>query len=275
MDVVINEIMFEPDADNSEFIEFYNRSDKYIELGGWTIVDQDENIYELSNGSIELPPNEYYLLAADSSILFNYSSVKDFTNKIILDESSLGLVNTGELILLRDIFGNTIDSVNYLDDWHNPNVNITKNRSLERLNPDFGSNDAANWSTSVDSRGASPGEVNSIFIEGVTSEAKVTISPNPFSPDNDGFEDFTVINYNLTQSVAQLRIKVYDSMGRLLRTLANNQPTGANGSIIFDGLDDDGNPLRIGIYILFIEALNSSSGVIDEIKEVVVVARKL
>ncbi len=61
MDVIINEIMFEPDADNSEFIEFYNRSDKYIELGGWTIVDQDENIYELSNESFELPPNEYYL----------------------------------------------------------------------------------------------------------------------------------------------------------------------------------------------------------------------
>ncbi len=215
------------------------------------------------------------LLAADSSILFNYSSVNDFTNKIILDESSLGLVNTGELILLRDIFGNTIDSVNYLDNWHNPNVNITKNRSLERLNPDLGSNDAANWSTSVNGNGASPGRENSIFTESVSSEAKVTISPNPFSPDNDGFEDFTVINYNLTQTVAQLRIKVYDSMGRLLRTLANNQPTGANGSIIFDGLDDDGNPLRIGIYILFIEALNSSSGVIDEMKEVVVVARKL
>ena len=49
----------------------------------------------------------------------------------------------------------------------------------------------------------------------------------------------------------------------------------ASGSIIFDGLDDDGNPLRIGIYILFIEALNSSSGVIDQMKEVVVVARKL
>jgi flagellar hook assembly protein FlgD len=143
------------------------------------------------------------------------------------------------------------------------------------LNPDISSNDASNWSTSVNSLGASPGLVNSIFTESLSSQAKVTVNPNPFSPDNDGFEDFTVINYNLTQSVAQLRIKVYDSKGRLLRTLANNQPTGANSSVIFDGLDDEGNPLRIGIYILFIEALNSSSGVVDVMKEVIVVARKL
>jgi flagellar hook assembly protein FlgD len=179
------------------------------------------------------------------------------------------------MIILKDIFGNVIDSVNYLDDWHNQNINITRNKSLERLNPNFESNDPANWSTSVSGIGATPGDQNSIYTEGALSEAKISVSPNPFSPDNDGFEDFTIINYNLSQSVAQMRVKVYDNKGRLRRTLLNNQPSGASGSIIFDGLDDNGNPLRIGIYILFIEALNSSSGVIDQMKEVVVVARKL
>ncbi|MBL1213474.1 MAG: hypothetical protein HND52_08955 [Ignavibacteriae bacterium] len=275
MDIVINEIMFEPDTDNSEFIELFNRSSEFIELGGFTITDEAGNSYPLSNSSFILPPNEFYLLAADSSILFNYSNLNDFANKFIVDESSLGLINTGEMIMLKDLFGNTIDSVYYSDDWHNQNINITKNKSLERLNPNISSNDAANWSTSVSAGGASPGVQNSIYTESISTAAKLSVSPNPFSPDNDGFEDFTVINYNLTQPVAQMRVKVYDSKGRLRRTLLNNQPSGASGTIIFDGLDDDGNPLRIGIYILFIEALNSSSGVIDQMKEVVVVARKL
>lgn len=96
-----------------------------------------------------------------------------------------------------------------------------------------------------------------------------------FSPDNDGFEDFTIINYNLTQTISQVRIKIFDSKGRSVRTLLNNQASGQNGSVIFDGLDEEGKALRIGIYIIFLEALNDNSGVVETLKTVVVVARKL
>jgi len=92
---------------------------------------------------------------------------------------------------------------------------------------------------------------------------------------NDGFEDFTIINYNLTQATSQVRIKIFDSKGRLVRTVANNQPSGSSGSVIFDGLGDDGQALRIGIYVIFLEALNDGTGVVETMKTVVVVARKL
>ncbi len=101
------------------------------------------------------------------------------------------------------------------------------------------------------------------------------MSPNPFSPDNDGFEDFTIISYKLTQSIAQIRAKIFDSKGRLVRTILNNQASGEQGSIIFNGLDDANHTLRIGIYIVLIEALNGNSGVVETLKTTVVVARKL
>ena len=107
------------------------------------------------------------------------------------------------------------------------------------------------------------------------SSANISLNPNPFSPDNDGFEDFTIINYNLTQAISQVRIKIFDSKGRLVRTLLNNQASGSSGSVIFDGLDDDKKALRIGIYIVFLEALNDNSGIVETLKTVVVVARKL
>lgn len=47
------------------------------------------------------------------------------------------------------------------------------------------------------------------------------------------------------------------------------------GSVIFDGLGDDGQALRIGIYIIFLEALNEGTGVVETIKAVVVVAKRL
>ncbi|PJC61159.1 MAG: hypothetical protein CO025_00505, partial [Ignavibacteria bacterium CG_4_9_14_0_2_um_filter_37_13] len=105
--------------------------------------------------------------------------------------------------------------------------------------------------------------------------ANISVSPNPFSPDNDGFEDFTIINYNLSQTISQTRIKIFDSKGRLVRTLLNNQASGQSGSVVFNGLDDNGNPLRIGIYIVYLEAMNDASAVVDKLKTVVVVARKL
>jgi flagellar hook assembly protein FlgD len=146
---------------------------------------------------------------------------------------------------------------------------------LERINPNLDGNDRANWSTCVDPIGATPAMQNSVFTEGNISEAKLSFSPNPFSPDNDGYEDFTMIRYNLSVNTAQIRIKIFDDKGRLVRTLVNNKPSASSGTEIFDGLDDNGNPLRIGMYIVFIEASNSENGVVDVLKDVIVIARKL
>jgi len=72
----------------------------------------------------------------------------------------------------------------------------------------------------------------------------------------------------------KVKIKIYDSKGRLVRTLENNMASGSSGSVIFDGIGDDGLALRIGIYIIFLEAINEGYGVVESMKTVVV-ARKL
>ncbi|WP_337866984.1 lamin tail domain-containing protein [Ignavibacterium sp.] len=272
--VVINEIMFDPDVDNSEYIEFYNQSSDSINIGGWTISDENWNTYKLSSTSFSLPPKSYFLLIADSIMLSKYN-LYNYDYKIVVGTSSLGLVNTGELILLKDVQGNVIDSVYYSDKWQNKNIISTKNKSLERINPALGSNDQFNWNTCVNEVGGTPGFQNSIFTENKSLQSGVSVSPNPFSPDNDGFEDYTIINFNLSQAVSQIKLKIFDSRGRLVRTIYSNQPGSSKGSVIFDGLDDDGNPLRIGIYIILLESLNENSGVVETIKSTVVVARKL
>jgi hypothetical protein len=273
-DLVINEIMFEPDTDNSEYIEFYNPGNSTLNIGGWRIEDENGNSEKLSEVSLDIIPNNYFVLASDSSVLDKFRLAE---NDIvtILNISSLGLVNTGKLILLRDVKGNVVDSVWYSDKWHNENFISTKNIALERINPLLNGNDESNWSSSVNILGGTPTQQNSIFTDNLNTESNVSVSPNPFSPDNDGFEDFTIINYNLTQATSQVRIKIFDSRGRLVRSLANSQASGSSGSVIFDGLADDGEALRIGIYIIFLEAINEGAGVIENLKTVVVVARRL
>ena len=60
-----------------------------------------------------------------------------------------------------------------------------------------------------------------------------------------------------------------------MKTLAGSQASGSSGSVIFDGQSDDSEALRIGIYIIFLEAINEGAGVVENLKTVVVVARHL
>ncbi len=272
--LTINEIMFDPDTDNNEFVEFYNASTDSVNIGGWKLEDASGSSFKLFETGFILPPEKYFLLAADSTVLMKYNlSANENIN--VVNVSSFGLSASGEIIYLKDIRGNVIDSINYSDKWHNKNLTSTKNISLERVNPYLNANDAANWNSSVDPLGGTPARTNSIYTKNENSTSGISISPNPFSPDNDGFEDFTIFNYSLTQQVAQVRIKIYDSQGRLVRTLLNNSGSGSSGSVIFDGLDESGSPLRMGIYIIFLEALNDNSGSIETFKSVLVIARKL
>ncbi|PIW69644.1 MAG: hypothetical protein COW08_06050 [Ignavibacteriales bacterium CG12_big_fil_rev_8_21_14_0_65_30_8] len=271
--LIINEIMYDPAEGNTEFIEFYNNTKEDVNIGGWEIYDEKSNNYKLSRTSLVIPSGKYFLLSADSTIISNYNlSSEDIVT--VVNASSLGLTNTDELIHLKDFLGNTIDSVVYSDKWNNKNFTDTKNRSLERINPNINGNDGENWSTSVSPLSATPGKQNSIYTDLKLTQSNISISPNPFSPDNDGFEDFTIISYNLSQPIAQVKIKIFDSQGRLVRTLENNTASGQNGSVIFNGLDDEGNVLRMGIYIVYLEALNQNSGTVEALKAAMVIARK-
>ena len=272
--IAVNEIMYDPAVDNSEYLEFYNTTEDSIQIGGMEVKIGSSYKFKLATSFLKLPPKDYFVLAADSSIFKNYLWLKNESKTRVAGSSSFGLSNEGALIVLKDMRGDTLDSLFYSPAWHNKNIITTKNKSLERLNPVLNSNNKSNWNTSVNEAGGSPGKQNSIFTQNPVHESKVTISPNPFSPDNDGFEDFTIINFDLAQALAQVRIKVFDSQGRLVRTLAENRPSASKNSIIFDGLDESGRPLRIGIYILLIETV-TDSGAAETIKAPIVVARKL
>ncbi len=279
--VVINEIMYAPLANQSEYVELYNRSTNTVNLLNWKLSDMPTasgaNIFTILS-SVVLQRNEYVVIAADSSILNAFSYLKNpslETHVIILNKSSLGLNNDEDDVTLRDVIGATIDSVHYSDKWQNSELVSTTGIALERINPNSASNDRRNWNSSANSLGGTPGKQNSIFTETLPSQSKITISPNPFSPDGDGFEDFTIISYQLPMQISQVRMKIFDVKGRLVRTLMNNELSGSTGQVVWDGLDDNKQKLRMGIYIIFIEALDAGGGVVETAKAAVVVAGKL
>ena len=281
--VVINEIMYDPLADQNEWVELYHRGSAPIDIARWKISDRPtasgSNSFTISNLSSVIQPRDFVVVAADSTILsrFGYlSPAAPGVHLFILNRTGgLGLNNDGDDVILRDAMGRTIDSVSYSSEWQHPDLTDARGRSLERVNPELGSNDRRNWSSSPNPSGGTPGRTNGIYTVSVPSAASVSISPNPFSPDGDGFEDFCMIRYNLPLTTSVIRISIFDIKGRLLRTLANGDLSGPQGEVLWDGLDDTRQRVRIGVYIVYVEAVDGQAGVVATAKAVVVVAAKL
>jgi len=267
-----NEIMYEPLSGRSEFIEFINTSSENYNLAGCAIIKNDSVRIELSPLNIYLHPNDFFIISNDSSIIANY----DLSSKTkFININKFNLSNGGEPLVLIDFFNNSIDSVNYSPNWHSKNTVNRKGKSLERINPEHDSNENDNWGTSVAAGGATPLSVNSIFTASQNTSTSMSFSNNPFSPDGDGFEDFTIISYSLKSATAQIRLRVFDDKGRLVRTIADYKPSGSKGKIIFDGLNDKGEPLRVGMYIVLLEAVSESGNILEVQKKVLVIATKL
>ncbi|MCK4637786.1 MAG: T9SS type A sorting domain-containing protein, partial [Bacteroidales bacterium] len=65
----------------------------------------------------------------------------------------------------------------------------------------------------------------------------------------------TVIGYQLSVS-GKVILKVYNMLGKEIRTLVNEKQTAGTHSIVWDGTDDSGNPISCGIYFYRIKTDN-------------------
>jgi len=281
--LIINEIMYDPLDGQNEWFELYNRSSQPVDLAHWTFNDRATssgvNSFVISDSAMTVLSGGFAVVAAESTVCNIFpnlgSSHPDISLSILNRSGGFSFNNDGDAIVLKDLTGQTIDSVAYLPSWHNPDVVDTRGRSLERINPNIDTNDPRNWSTCTNAVGGTPGKINSVMTVSAVSNSAISISPNPFSPDGDGFEDYCIIHYNLPMIASMLNVRIYDIKGRCIRTLANCEFVGAKGEIIWDGFDESRQRARIGVYVVYLEATDRSSGRVERAKAVAVVATKL
>jgi hypothetical protein len=262
--IVINEIMFNPLPNQAEWIELYNRTPSEVDLVDWRIADNDTTRCSvITPSSCLLLPGEFLVLAADSIEV-------DSPAKMICLSGWPSLSNSGDEIYLTDANGRIIDHVIYSTENSD-----RRGFSLERISPSAPSAEPTNWMQSVDTRGHTAGGPNSVFIDVLPGGVSLNVSPDPFSPDGDGFEDVVAISYELPTTVASAHLKVYDIHGRMVRFLLNNESTGASRTVFWDGTDEDGQRCRMGIYIVYLEALDRLHRMVHRTKRTLVLATRL
>ena len=277
-DLVINEILFNARSGSVDFVELYNRSEKAITLQNWLVANFDNdtiaNLKVITENPFLLFPNEYVVLTENKLDIIQQYPLSVANS--ILEITDLPTYNDSEgRVYLFNTNQELIDEMEYKDDYHFALLVDDDGVSLERISSEGESLDESNWhsaSESVDF--ATPGYKNSQDFTHPKSSGTVSTEPNIISPDNDGFQDILSINYQFNAPGFVANVSILDRNGRLIRKLVNNELLGSDGSFFWDGITDDNNKARVGIYVVLFEAFNLD-GNKEVLKEVITVASPL
>ena len=261
-DVIVNEVLFNPRSGSVDFVELYNRSEKVITLQGWQIGDYDvdndsiEGYREITNQPVLIFPKEYLVLTENKvDIIQQYPSSIE---KNILEIDDLPTYNDDEGgVYLFNPTTALIDKMIYKDDYHFELLIDDDGVSLERISSEKSSLEESNWHSASEKVGfATPGHKNSQDFSNPTSSGTVSLSPDIFSPDGDGFQDILSINYKFNAPGYSATISIFDRNGRLIKKLINNELLGGEGNFFWDGITDENTKARIGVYVVLFEAFN-------------------
>ncbi len=269
-DIVINEVLFNPGTGGSDFIELYNKSDKYLNLNQIEISNTLKMQADIIDDDVIFPPQSYLVLTEDIDDIFSRYTIM---NGIFLDQSipSLDDKEGNVTVRLEEI---TLDSFDYFELYHFPLLDDKNGVSLERIDINGPSQGGANWHSAAQTAGfATPGYENSQTqsLE-APDDLLINIEDKTFSPNEDGDRDVLLMNYLLDDPGFVLNMKVFDVEGRLIRDLYNNEFLAIEGLLQWDGTNDQGQLANKGIYILWIE-LFQPDGTVKRSKQLCVLAK--
>jgi hypothetical protein len=278
LDVLINEILFNPRPTGEDFLEMVNTSDKYLNLKNWSVATVKDGsvdkVYTITGEDFLFQPGAYLVLTKDVDILAGEYPQTKTTN--VLEVNTLPSWNddAGNVLVLDDR-KNAIDYFAYTKSMHSVFIKDEEGVSLERIAFSEPTNDINNWkSASTTSGYATPGFVNSnaTTAGSILSGEEVVVSPEVFIPAG-GTRDFTEIQYKFNQGGYIANVNVYDANGLLIKKLANNELLGTEGFLRWDGDRDDGTKARIGYYLVSFEVFNAA-GVVKTFRKRLAVAAK-
>ena len=273
-EVLVNEILFDPFTGGSDYVELYNNSSKSIDLYNYMVANHDDGVDNYKDIPVNyiLSPGEYALLTEDSaataaaytsrnSSVFIEMDLPTFNN----DSATVYVLNPDSLML---------DAFSYDKNMHFELINDAEGVSLERIDQNAETNNAFNWHSAAEAIGwGTPGIENSQNYSSISSGMFFSVETPVFSPDNDGYEDVGVFSFTMENAGYVANLYIYDHHGRIVKQLLKNELLGAEGTVSWDGVINNGEKGRAGIYIVYFEVFDLQGNVSAEKKTITLTTR--
>ncbi|WP_373400435.1 hypothetical protein V8V91_12940 [Algoriphagus halophilus] len=274
-DVIINELLFNPKSGRPKYVELYNRSSNYVQIGNLQLGNLDENglpdqLKKVREQGFIFPPQSYLAITTDTILLqqdFPKSANGNFLQMSTLPSYPI----SGGTVVLVSEEQELLEEFSFDEEMHHPLLRDPKGVSLERISFNTPSNIKSNWhsASGVEDYGT-PGKKNSNSFTGEFGSQLITISPEVFDPEGNNGNTFTVISYELDQSGWVGTFEIYDVGGRIIEVLDRNAILGNSGMYTWSGTDDSGRKVRPGYYVLLVELFDLQGQVIRFRKTMVV-----
>jgi hypothetical protein len=251
--LLINEVLFNPDVNCSDYVEVVNTSSTPLNLGSVSLARRNpegklEGVIRFSKSYKILQPNEYAVVCETPDALASRYLVSNPSK--FLKVGTLPSFPNGEgTVVLADSVGNIVDEFYYSEDMHFKMLPTFKGVALERL-----SIKGSQWMSASKEVGyGTPGMPNSQQTHDDVAEKGFSLLSNSISPDGDGTNDFLSIAYRQMESGSMVDVTIFSIAGIPVRRLCRNELLGTSGTIVWDGITDAGLRVSRGIYIAHVQ----------------------
>lgn len=237
-EIVINEIMYNPENGFPEFIELVNTGENPVILDGFSFTRGID--FTFLPGSIVLP-GDGVVLTGDTALFRNtygYAAFGQYYKQ---------LSNSGETLILKNQFNQTADSVTYLDTIPWPVEPDGDGFSLELINSGLDNANYSNWKASETKNGTP-------FRMEIITDFEAKIYPNPF---------LDKLNIDLKNSEFEnkiFKVEIYNQFGSIVLI---KEIICHNSKLVFSS----GNLLP-GLYIIRTYPLNDNSFQFSNLKAI-------
>lgn len=282
LDIVINELLFNPYSGGVDFVELYNTSLKYVNLNGWSVANADKRsgqysareVSPITTRDVVMEPRSYLVVTEDGTILKEHypMSKEDRFHEVhnmpaYNDDSGIILLINQDSVLM--------DLLEYSEALHFALLADNEGVSLERVSFNAPTNDPHNWKSAASTTGfATPGYFNSQARKDTEkANGQIIADPKVIIPDGAGHNNFTTINYAFDRAGYVANTRIVDAYGRTVKTLGENDYLSAEGFYTWDATDDTGVKVRTGYYLICLEAFGLNGDIL-RFKEKVVVGTK-
>lgn len=260
-EIVLNEILFNPKSGGIDFVELLNPTQRVFSADGlWISNSVDTVSWKRVEAKGKLiHPNDLLVLSEELELLQSYHP--DILEERHLEADLPSFPNESGDFYLWNQDQKLIEQFSYHEEMHFKLLSSYDGVSLERLDPSGESNSENFFSASAAANYATPSLENSQKIPS-SSRARIGFREAIFSPDNDGFQDLLFLDYQFEKAGFVGTVEILDAKGRRMKKLVNNQLLSSRGSFRWDGIDDLGARVPLGIYILTFEAFHPAGDVV-------------